>query len=139
MAQIVKATEAVRSFSDIINRVYYKGESFDIQKGNNIVAQIIPVENKSSVKVKNLDELLKNGPRLDPEEAEQIIKAMYEARQNYNFKSDDKYTIPTGTLKEFLQHAPILDADDIDDYIKDVNEIRKSTKQNIKKLAEKWD
>lgn len=39
MVQIVKATEAVRSFSDIINRVYYKGESFDIQKGNNIVAK----------------------------------------------------------------------------------------------------
>ncbi|MFV9923161.1 MAG: type II toxin-antitoxin system antitoxin VapB, partial [Rickettsia conorii subsp. raoultii] len=27
MAQIIRATEFVRSFSDIMNRVYYKGES----------------------------------------------------------------------------------------------------------------
>ena len=91
MAQIVKATEAVRSFSDIINRVYYKGESFDIQKGNNIVARITPTENKPSVEVKNLDELLKNGPHLDPEEAEQIIKEVEEIRHSTRINIEDLY------------------------------------------------
>ncbi|AFC71459.1 antitoxin of toxin-antitoxin system VapB [Rickettsia australis str. Cutlack] len=43
MAQIIRATEFVRSFADIMNRVYYKGETFDVQKGNHIVARITPV------------------------------------------------------------------------------------------------
>lgn len=94
MAQIIRATEFVRSFSDIMNRVYYKGESFDVQKGNHIVARITP--------------------------ANTTIK-------------------PTKTLKEFLEHAPILDPEDVDDYIKIVQEVRSSTKQDIKKLVEKWD
>ena len=91
MAQIVKATEAVRSFSDIINRVYYKGESFDIQKGNNIVAQITPVENKSSVKVKNLDALFKNGPHLDPEDAEQFMKDVDDVRRSTRINIEELY------------------------------------------------
>lgn len=82
MAQIIKATEVVRSFSDIINRVYYKGESFDVQKGNNIVARITPLENKPSVKVGNLDEFFKNGTHLDPEDADQFMKDIEEIRRN---------------------------------------------------------
>lgn len=49
MAQIIRAIEVVRSFSDIMNRVYYKGESFDVQKGNNVVARITPAETKPSI------------------------------------------------------------------------------------------
>ncbi len=94
MAQIIRATEFVRSFSDIMNRVYYKGESFDVQKGNHIVARISPIH------------------------------------------TIDK---PKKTLQEFLEHAPILDPEDVDDYIKIVQEVRSSTKQDIKKLVERWD
>ncbi|MGL4226524.1 MAG: antitoxin [Rickettsia sp.] len=93
MAQIIRATEFVRSFSDIMNRVYYKGESFDVQKGNHIVARISPIH------------------------------------------TIDK---PKKTLQECLEHAPILDPEDVDDYIKIVQEVRSSTKQDIKKLVERW-
>ncbi|MEG8229981.1 antitoxin [Candidatus Rickettsia tasmanensis] len=95
MAQIIRATEFVRSFSDIMNRVYYKGESFDVQKGSHIVARITPAEIKPSVAVRDLEEAFKNGPHLDPEDADQFMK--------------------------------------------NLEEIRRNTKQDIKKLVERWD
>ncbi|EER22055.1 MULTISPECIES: type II toxin-antitoxin system antitoxin VapB [spotted fever group] len=93
MAQIIRATEFVRSFSDIMNRVYYKGESFDVQKG--IVARITPAEIKPSIAIRDLEEAFKNGPHLDPEDADQFMK--------------------------------------------NIEEIRRNTKQDIKKLVERWD
>ncbi|MCX4079430.1 antitoxin [Rickettsia rhipicephali] len=95
MAQIIRATEFVRSFSDIMNRVDYKGKSFDLQKGNHIVARITPAEIKPSITVRDLEEAFKNGPHLDPEDADQCMK--------------------------------------------NLEEIRRNTKQDIKKLVEKWD
>ncbi|MCC8368568.1 antitoxin [Rickettsia endosymbiont of Polydrusus tereticollis] len=82
MAQIIRATEVVRSFSDIMNRVYYKGESFDIQKGHNIVARISPIENKPPVPTGTLKEFLKNAPKLDPDDAEQFIKDIDDIRRS---------------------------------------------------------
>ena len=40
----VTATEASRSFSDLLHRVCYGGESFIIKKGNRLMARIVPVE-----------------------------------------------------------------------------------------------
>ncbi|MFY9589853.1 antitoxin [Rickettsia endosymbiont of Halotydeus destructor] len=91
MAQVIRATELVRSFSDIMNRVYYKGESFDIQKGHNIVARISPIENKPSIPTKTLGDFFKNAPKLDPDDADQFIKDIYKARQKYDFKKDNKW------------------------------------------------
>lgn len=42
MAQVITVTEMARSFSDIIGRVYHRGEEFDIKKGSHIVAHISP-------------------------------------------------------------------------------------------------
>lgn len=33
MPKVITVTDMVRSFSDIIGRVHYQGESFDIKKG----------------------------------------------------------------------------------------------------------
>ncbi|QQV74849.1 hypothetical protein H6P87_00391 [Rickettsia tillamookensis] len=90
MAQIIRATEFVRSFSDIMNRVYYKGESFDVQKGNHIVARITPVHAADKPK-KTLKEFFEHAPILDPENAAQFKKVVYEARQKYDFKKDNKW------------------------------------------------
>jgi hypothetical protein len=60
---IITATEAIRSFSDIMNKVYYQHQSFDVKKGKVIVARIIPynhsskIEIKKSLKVANATEL----------------------------------------------------------------------------------
>jgi antitoxin (DNA-binding transcriptional repressor) of toxin-antitoxin stability system len=42
--EIITATEASRSFSDVLHRVCYKGESFVIKKGNRMMARIVPVD-----------------------------------------------------------------------------------------------
>jgi len=39
----ISATEAARNFSDLVNRVYYKGESFVVERGGEPVCQISPV------------------------------------------------------------------------------------------------
>jgi antitoxin (DNA-binding transcriptional repressor) of toxin-antitoxin stability system len=42
-SEILTATEASRSFSDMLHRVCYNGESFVIKKGNRLMARIVPV------------------------------------------------------------------------------------------------
>lgn len=37
---VVTATEAVRNFSDLLNRIRYRGESFDIERNGEVVARI---------------------------------------------------------------------------------------------------
>ncbi|MGX6960244.1 MAG: antitoxin [Rickettsia endosymbiont of Pentastiridius leporinus] len=91
MAQIIKATEVVRSFSDIMNRVYYKGESFDVQKGNNIVARISPAETKPSMPTKTLEDFFSGGPHLDPEDVEQFIKDIDDIRRSTRINIKELY------------------------------------------------
>ena len=42
--EIITATEASRSFSELLHRVCYAGESFVIKKGNRLMARVVPVE-----------------------------------------------------------------------------------------------
>jgi antitoxin (DNA-binding transcriptional repressor) of toxin-antitoxin stability system len=44
--QTITATEFVRQFSDVINRTKYRGESFLIERGGEIVAQVTPANPK---------------------------------------------------------------------------------------------
>ncbi len=38
----ISVTEAARNFSDLVNRVYYKGETFVIERGGGPVCEILP-------------------------------------------------------------------------------------------------
>jgi len=38
----ISATEAVRSFSDLLNRVRYRGESFVVERGGKPICEILP-------------------------------------------------------------------------------------------------
>ena len=42
MPQSISVTEAVRSFSDIINRVHYQGQSYLLTRGGTTVALLTP-------------------------------------------------------------------------------------------------
>lgn len=58
---IISATEASRTLSVILNRVHYQGEHYEIKRGKDIIAQIIPVAHKKMpMKVKALNEFFKN-------------------------------------------------------------------------------
>jgi len=38
----VSATEAARRFSDLLNRVRYRGESFEVVRGGEVIARLVP-------------------------------------------------------------------------------------------------
>jgi antitoxin (DNA-binding transcriptional repressor) of toxin-antitoxin stability system len=42
MKSRISATEAVRNFSQIINRVRYRGESFVVERGGQPICEILP-------------------------------------------------------------------------------------------------
>ena len=62
----ISATDAARNFSDLINRVYYKGETFVVERGGEPVCEISPV---APTKFTGADfvELLSSLPRPDRE------------------------------------------------------------------------
>ncbi len=42
MKSRISATEAVRSFSELMNRVRYRGESFIVERGGKPICEILP-------------------------------------------------------------------------------------------------
>lgn len=68
MHKTITVTDAVRSFSDIIGRVYYKGETYDIKRGANIVAMLAPAKAKSTITAGELNKFFKEAPSLSKEE-----------------------------------------------------------------------
>ena len=67
MHQMISVTEASRNFSDVINRVYYQGQTYLLTRGGVVVAQLT-----GSNKTLSSAELLRrweSRPRLDPDDA----------------------------------------------------------------------
>lgn len=77
----ISATEAARNFSDILNRVRYQGASFEIARGNEVVARIVPAAPPRTVKVAALDELFTKLPKLGPEDAERFEEDLRSIRR----------------------------------------------------------
>jgi antitoxin (DNA-binding transcriptional repressor) of toxin-antitoxin stability system len=72
MAGRITATDAARSFSDVLNQVRYQGAEFDIVRGNEVVARLVPAAPAGGVALDQLDELVRSLPRLGPREAERF-------------------------------------------------------------------
>lgn len=64
MPKLITITEMIRSFSDIIGRVHYKRETFDIKKGANIVARLSPAKASPTIAVSDLNGFFLNAPHL---------------------------------------------------------------------------
>jgi antitoxin (DNA-binding transcriptional repressor) of toxin-antitoxin stability system len=60
----VTATEAARKFSEILNRVAYKGETFVVERSGRPVCEIRPAE-KEGISTQELVEFLRLGPHPD--------------------------------------------------------------------------
>jgi antitoxin (DNA-binding transcriptional repressor) of toxin-antitoxin stability system len=75
----ITATEAARNFSDLLNRVEYKGESFEITRGKQVVAQIVPTERKKFT-VGDMKDLLDRLPPLDKDDAAEWEEQLKEIR-----------------------------------------------------------
>ena len=65
----ITATEAARNFSDILNRAQYRGESFEVTRGNEVVVKIEAVARKFPKLGEVLEQLATSPHRLGEEEA----------------------------------------------------------------------
>ncbi len=65
MPKTIKATDAVRAFSEILNSVKYQGERYTIIRGGKPAAALVPVETAPVQKtLRDLPELIKSLPKL---------------------------------------------------------------------------
>lgn len=61
----ITATEAARGFADILNRVRYQGESYEVVRNGEAVARIIPAGPPRALTAGEITQLLATLPRLD--------------------------------------------------------------------------
>jgi hypothetical protein len=87
--QVITATEASRSLSDVLNKVHYQHQSFDIRRGKEIIAKIIPASPfKQFLKISELNELFKRLPSLEKGDSEAFEKSIRELRANMQVKGN---------------------------------------------------
>lgn len=73
----ITATEAARNFSDLLNRVRYRGESFTIERSGEVVAEISPPATfKRPSTGAELAEFFRNLPPVDPDWADDMQKVI---------------------------------------------------------------
>ena len=78
---VIKATEVARNLSDILNRVRYRGMSFDIQRGKEIIARITPAIPESPIDASQLIEAIASLPKLSEHELQQFEKDLKKLRK----------------------------------------------------------
>ena len=82
MPKTINATEAARAFSEIINSVKYKGESYTILRGGKPAASIVPVATSTHGRtLKELREIVKLLPKLG-KDAEMFLKDVEEGMKS---------------------------------------------------------
>jgi len=64
--RVVSATEAARTFSDLLNRVHYRGETFVIERSGKPIGKLAPAA-PAHFTVADLSALLEQLPKLDHE------------------------------------------------------------------------
>lgn len=77
----VTATEAARSFSNLLNQVSYQGKTFEIKRGREIIARITPVLSPAKgFPISSLNEFFSNLPALDNEDIKDFEKTITQIR-----------------------------------------------------------
>ncbi|MBW2369316.1 MAG: antitoxin [Deltaproteobacteria bacterium] len=84
----VTVTQAVRQFSDLLNRVYYQGTIVELERGNKVIAIISPVAPESPLKVKNLNRLFADLPSLG-EDAKAFAKDLADIRKKVPLEQNE--------------------------------------------------
>lgn len=76
MQHRLSATEAVRSFSDLLNRIRYRGEEFVIERGGEAVCRMTPATTLQRVKGRELAAIIRELPRPDAGFAKDVQEAI---------------------------------------------------------------
>lgn len=83
---IISATEASHSFSEVLNQVCYKGQIYEVKRGKEIIARIVPVSQKNKeYSITKLNEFFKKLPSLDDNDIDDFEKTIETMR---NTKGD---------------------------------------------------
>ena len=70
MIKTISATDAVRTFSELLNAIKYKGESYTILRGGKPAATIGPAEKPASERtLAEIASILKSLPRIEDDNA----------------------------------------------------------------------
>jgi antitoxin (DNA-binding transcriptional repressor) of toxin-antitoxin stability system len=72
----VSATEAVRTFSDLLNRIRYRGEEFVVERAGEAVCRMTPAAPPRRLTLKELAALLREIPRADAAYASDVRRAV---------------------------------------------------------------
>ena len=76
MPKKISATEAARSFSDILNRVRYRGEEFVIERGGEAVCRMIPATAPTRATGRQMAAVVRDLPRPDAEFVAHVAEAV---------------------------------------------------------------
>jgi len=76
MESRVSATQAARSFSDLLNRIRYRGEEFVVERSGEPVCRMLPAEPPRRFTLRELATLLRETPRPDPGYATDVRRAV---------------------------------------------------------------
>jgi len=77
----VSATEAVRTFSDLLNRIRYRGEEFVVERGGEPVCRMMPATAPRRLTLRQLASLLREVPSPDAEYASDVRRAVRSQRR----------------------------------------------------------
>ena len=75
MTTHVSATEAVRSFSDLLNRIRYRGEEFVVERAGEPVCRMTPAAPAKRLSLRDLASLLREIPKPDAGYASDVRRA----------------------------------------------------------------
>ena len=71
----VSATEAVRTFSDLLNRIRYRGEEFVVERAGEPVCRMTPAAPAKRLTLRELASLLREIPNADAGYASDVRRA----------------------------------------------------------------
>ena len=77
----ISATEAARSFSEVLNQVQYRDMSFSIERGKKVVARLVPPALPAGLALADLNRLFAALPHLGPSEAKKWMSEVKTTRR----------------------------------------------------------
>ena len=75
MTTHVSATEAVRAFSDLLNRIHYRAEEFIVERAGEPVCRMTPAGPAKRLSFRDLASLLREIPKADADYASDVRRA----------------------------------------------------------------
>ena len=84
MSETLTVTEAARNFSDVVNRVFYRGDSMDLTRGGKVVARLVPAVDVAAPTGSEVLAAWKIIPHLGADEAEAFAADLERGREALN-------------------------------------------------------